>query len=381
MKNVETSSRNKTGFGFVLSSILPISLVVGVNVSLCVCPPSKSPSQMYSRHTQSVPRQLDLVFSEKNWGIESLRLPSQRTIEQLNKEVVVAVIDTGLDINHPSFKGSLWVNPGESGVDAFGRDKATNQIDDDGNGFVDDVHGWNFVSNNNDISDHHGHGTHVAGIIGAKANTIEGMTGVHPQVKLMILKYFDTSAKSGDPLEWTIQAIRYATQMNVHIVNYSGGGNSSHPDELLAIADAERKGILFVAAAGNEKSNSDYTKYFPASYGLSNILSVAAYGQNRQISSFSNYGVKSVDIAAPGEKIYSTLPGGRYGYMSGTSQATAFVSGTAALLLATNSNLQEPSQVIRWMIQTGDQVEGLTQKTKYGVQINIGRALDVHLFH
>ncbi len=316
----------------------------------------------------------DPALSEA-WGLAMTDAQKAWRVSKGSKEIVVAVIDTGIDVLHPDLKNNLWVNPGETGVDAQGRNKATNGIDDDGNGFIDDVHGWNFVHHSHNLSDTHGHGTHIAGIIGAEGGNGIGISGVAPKVSVMVLKYYDPGSKSADNLKNTVRAIDYAVKMNAHIINYSGGGLSPALEEKQAIERAMKKGILFVAAAGNEKSNSDIQKYYPADYGLPNIVSVTAIDKKKHVLPSSNYGVSTVHIAAPGNNIFSTLPGGQYGYMTGTSQATAFVSGVAALLMANNSEMKKADRVIKYLTQTGDSDENLVGKTMYAKRLNTYRAL------
>ncbi|MBX3041261.1 MAG: S8 family serine peptidase [Bdellovibrionaceae bacterium] len=243
------------------------------------------------------------------------------------RDVVVAVIDTGLDTTDPIFQTHLWTNPGETGLDAQGRDKATNGIDDDGNGFVDDVHGWDFITGTNRVVDHHGHGTHISGIILQGQEPRTKLQGAD-RLRLMILKYYGPKNET-DPVENSRHALRYAIENNVDIINYSGGGPLPDSVEKALLEQAERKGILVVAAAGNEGSNVKNRPYFPASYGFSNILSVAAHNPDNELLPASNYG-GNVDLAAPGFQILSTVPGGMLGRMSGTSQATAFVTAAAA---------------------------------------------------
>lgn len=285
-------------------------------------------------------------------------------LSQGSKEILVAVIDTGLDTSHPVLRENLWTNPGETGVDARGKDKATNGVDDDGNGYVDDIHGWNFAGNNGNLSDNHGHGTHVAGII----------QSVAPKTTMMVLKYYDPEASGADNLNNTVKALRYAIKMNAKIINYSGGGTTKYPDEELAIREAREKGILLVAAAGNERTNSDINGFYPADYGLSNIISVTAVDENRRVLASSNYGSQSVDIAAPGKSIISTLPGGKFGTMTGTSQATAFVTGTAALLLASGFP-SDPESLIQQITVTGTDNRFLVGKTKHETTLNAYRSL------
>lgn len=314
-----------------------------------------------------------------SWGLAGTDTLQAWSIDQGNHDIVVAIIDTGADVQHPDLKQNIWVNPGETGIDAKGHDKSRNGVDDDGNGYIDDVHGWNFASDTNDLTDHHGHGTHIAGIIGAVGGNGIGISGVTPKVSLMILKYYDPGARSLNPLETTVRAIRYATKMGANIINYSAGGLERSEEEMGAIRAANEKGILFVAAAGNEGSNSDQKGFYPADYHLPNILSVTAIDSSRRVLSSSNYGSRTVDIAAPGYEILSTLPNGQYGFLTGTSQATAFASGVAALLLShrkfSGENLNEPWKVIEYLVKTGDIDDKLVGKTKYRSRLNAYRAL------
>jgi len=272
--------------------------------------------------------------------------------------------------------GNLWQNPGETGVDSKGRNKASNGVDDDSNGLVDDLHGWNFVSNSNDLTDNHGHGSHIAGIIGAEAGNGKGIAGISPQVSLMVLKYYDPKVPGTDNLRNTVNAIKYAVKMKAHIINYSGGGTEFSKDEFDAIEEARKQGILFVAAAGNERSNSDKHKYYPADYGLTNIISVTAIDPSTEVLSSSNYGIETVDIAAPGQNILSTLPNNSYGYMTGTSQATAFVTGAAVLTMAHKEQFQA-EDVKKYILATGDSQMSLMAKCRTSKQLNLYKALTV----
>jgi thermitase len=294
------------------------------------------------------------------------------------------IIDTGIDVNHPDIKNNLWVNPGEACESKTKKgefvacDKSRNGVDDDGNGFVDDIHGWNFVANNGSLKDNHGHGTHIAGIVGAEGGNNIGISGVAPKISLIIAKYYDPQAPANNNLVNTIRAIRYCTLVGATIINYSGGGLEPSEKEKEAIRDAKDqygRPILFIAAAGNERSNSDVKKYYPADYDLPNIISVTAVDSNKQVLDSSNYGEMSVDIAAPGKQIYSTLPGGAYGFMTGTSQATAVVTGAAALI-RTKFPDYTANDVIRSLTESGDydplRLKGKTNSQK---RLNIYRAL------
>lgn len=308
----------------------------------------------------------------KNWGLQpglqtDIKATHAWSITQGSRDITIAIIDTGIDSNHIDLKKNLWVNKGEI---------PNNGVDDDKNGFVDDVHGWNFVANNNQLTDNHGHGTHVAGIAGAEGGNGVGISGVAPRVSLMILKYYDPKSGGQDNLRNTIRAIQYAVKMKANIINYSGGGLDYSPDEYEAVKMAQKQGILFIAAAGNEKSNSDFQPYYPANYPLDNIVSVTAINPLGKVLQSSNFGEKSVHIAAPGESIYSTLPGDKYGVMTGTSQATAFVSGVAALILANNSEF-DYHQVRRQILNTADQSQDLFGKSQTAGILNSWAALAV----
>lgn len=272
--------------------------------------------------------------------------------------VTVAIIDTGADLSHPDLQKNIWVNAKEI---------PENGIDDDKNGFIDDVNGWNFVSNNNRVRDRHGHGTHIAGIIKAYA----------PDAKLMILKYMDPEFHHVDGLKTTVRAIRYAIKMKVDIINYSAGGLTPNPEEEQALKQAEKAGILVVAAAGNESSNSDRHGFYPADYELPNILSVTAIDSRRRLLPTSNFGINSVDIAAPGLEIRSAAPGGGFARMTGTSQATAFATAAAAGLMAANPQFKNPKKLIEHLLATSEKEMGLAKKIRAEAVLNASRSLSM----
>ena len=292
----------------------------------------------------------------QNWGLSLTNTFSAREISRESSRVVVAVVDTGIDPHHPSLSENLWVNEGEI---------PDNGIDDDKNGYVDDVHGWNFAENNNDIGDRHGHGTHIAGIIRSSA----------PNAKLMILKYYSPKATGPANLANTVRALAYAVKMKARIINYSGGGTNKYDEEEKVILEIQKCNILLVAAAGNERNDSDITPFYPADYGYSNIASVTAIDENQSVLPSSNYGKKTVDLAAPGKDIYSALPGGKFGLMTGTSQATAFVTGAAALYLGQNPGVTDPEKVISVLTKTGFYNSQLIGKTKNETRLDMYRSL------
>lgn len=245
-----------------------------------------------------------------------------------DKTIKIAVIDTGVDYNHPDLKKNIMVNQAEL--------NGTAGVDDDGNGFVDDTYGYDFGDNDNDPMDGHGHGTHCAGVIGASHNGV-GIAGVMAKVQILPIKFLKDNGQG--TLAGAIGAIDYATQMGVHIMSNSwgGGGNSQALKE--SIERAMDKGIIFVAAAGNSNSDNDTKMTIPAGYDLANIISVGALDGKGKRASFSNYGKKSVHVFAPGVDIYSTVQNNKYKKMSGTSMACPHVSGVAGLLLASEPNL------------------------------------------
>lgn len=238
-----------------------------------------------------------------------------------SEDVVVGIIDTGIDYNHPDLAANVYVNPGEI---------AGNGIDDDGNGKIDDIRGWDFINEDNDAMDDNGHGSHCAGTIGGVGNNGVGVAGVNWRVKMMPLKFLNASGSGS--LSDAVEAITYATQMGVRLTSNSWGGGGFSSAMQAAIADAEAHGILFVAAAGNAGTNNDTSPHYPSSYDNANVVAVAATDHNDALASFSCYGVVSVDLAAPGVDILSSLPGNSYGLLSGTSMATPHVSGALALI-------------------------------------------------
>ncbi|NOT79746.1 MAG: S8 family serine peptidase [Bacteriovoracaceae bacterium] len=255
--------------------------------------------------------QRDLTSSYVSWGINpdnqaSINLSEAWFKFKKKKEIVVAVVDTGIDPIHPFLEKNIFVSNGKVDPNNFGVDFSKDR------------------KLKSTPIDQHGHGTHVSGII----------KSIFPEVKILALKYYNPNASGLDNLNSTVEALKFAVDSNVDVINYSGGGPEAAADELRVLKEAERKGILVIAAAGNEESNIDDKKkaYFPASYGLKNIITVTAHDEDLKILSSSNYGRSSVDIFAPGYRIKSSLQNGRAGYLTGTSQATAFVTGVVALI-------------------------------------------------
>jgi len=293
-------------------------------------------------------------------------------------DTVVAVIDEGMDIDHPDLRDNIWINPGEI---------AANNIDDDANGYVDDVHGYDFANDDASVYDPDPisskgdeHGTHVAGTIAAEGNDGTGVTGVNWQAQVMALKFM---GPNGGSTVDAVEAINYAVRNGAKISNNSWGYVGSPSRSLQdAIGRADAAGHLFVAAAGNggadgigdnNDRNSTNTHY-PASYNNANIIAVAATDNRDRLASFSNYGATTVDLAAPGVNIASTLPGNGYGYYSGTSMATPHVTGMAALLKSQNPTLDD-AQIKTAILDSVDKKSSLKGKVLTSGRLNAASAL------
>jgi len=279
-----------------------------------------------------------------------------------SSQVTVAVIDTGIDFNHPDLAANLWHNPGE--VPGNGKD-------DDGNGYVDDYYGYNFVKNTGSPMDDNGHGTHVAGIIGAVGNNGIGVTGLAWNVKIMALKFMNSTGKGST--SDALRALNYAVQMGATISNNSWTSPAADSALEAGIRNAQSAGQIYVAAAGNNGKNNDLYKVYPASFTPDNIVAVAALDSTNRLASWSNWGPNTVAIAAPGSGVYSTLPGNRYGTMSGTSMATPFVTATLALVRELHPDWSY-RQVIDRVLSTADPLPTLAGKVKAG-KLNVAAAV------
>jgi thermitase len=308
----------------------------------------------------------DTLFSHQ-WGMNQMHVKEAWSVTKGSPDMIVAVIDTGVDYTHEDLVDNLWRNPGETGTDAQGRDKASNGVDDDNNGYVDDVIGWDFASNDNKPFDlsasmtqilfsggNPGHGTHCAGNVGARSDNGKGIAGVAPNVSIMPLRFITEKGQgtSGD----AVKAIKYAVDNGAKVMSNSWGSegdDAGDPDTQAlhdAIQYAQDHGVIFVAAAGNGHSgvgydnDTDAKPGMPASYPNDNIISVAAIDEAGKLGSFSNWGAKTVDLAAPGVNVFSTvtnetkyndvvvdMPGVIHATWDGTSMATPHVAGAAAL--------------------------------------------------
>lgn len=331
-------------------------VVFGVTAILGAVPGGDAFSAKHKPKSSAVPKVAPAnPLLTRNWGLDNQERPSHINakkawkIAKPKKEVVVAVIDTGIDANHPLIKKHLW------------RQKKTG------------AYGFDFITNKNNPQDPHGHGTHVAGIILAAAGA---ESGKNSKVRVMPIRYYAESDSNSNHLDYTVKAIEYAVDHGANIINFSAEGVGFNKAEYRAIQRAEAKGVLFVTAAGNQSQDNDSsgTPCYPASYDLANILTVAATNIRNELVSVSNWGAKHVHVAAPGEHIFSTLPNNSYGYLTGTSQATAYVSGVAALLLSENPKLS-PVQLKEILQKTADPLPALKSKVVSGGRINAYSAL------
>ena len=308
----------------------------------------------YTYHASEIE---DVEF-EKQWGLkntgknsgniifrgkEGVDISAEKawTLSKGSNDVKIAVIDTGVDYTHEDLKDNILINELElNGVEG---------VDDDGNGFIDDIYGYNFANNNNDPMDRAGHGTHCAGVIGASHNKI-GIRGVMAKVKILPVQFLGHNGSG--TLEGAIKAIDYAISRGVHIMSNSWGGAGESIALKEAIERVQKAGILFVAAAGNDSTSNDKRPVIPAAIDVDNIISVGAIDGKGKKAYFSNYGQKSVHVFAPGVKIYSTVPGNKYQKMSGTSMACPHIAGIAGLLLASEPNLSYKELKSRIMSHT-----------------------------
>lgn len=295
------------------------------------------------------------------YGMQKIQAQKAWDYVKGSNSVVIGVIDTGIDYNHVDLVNNIWTNPGEI---------ANNNIDDDNNGYIDDIHGWNFVNNTKNSIDDNSHGSHCAGTIGAQGNNGIGVVGVNWNVKLVSLKFLDSSGRGSTSN--AISAINYARTMNFPILNNSWGGGSYSQ----ALYDAINlyQG-LFVAAAGNNYGNdNDVSPHYPSSYNCNNIIAVANTDSNDNLSSSSNYGYNSVDLSAPGTSIYSTVLNNSYGNKSGTSMATPHVAGAAGLIKAYNPNLTT-AQIKNIILSNVDVVQSLSNKVNTGGRLNVFKCI------
>ncbi|HKX83352.1 MAG TPA: S8 family serine peptidase [Pyrinomonadaceae bacterium] len=285
---------------------------------------------------------------------------------QGSDEVVVAVLDTGVNYTHPDLHTNMWLRP-----------DSVPEYNDDELGSIDDLHGFDADANAGDPMDDNGHGTHCAGIIGAEGDNDEGIAGINWKVQIMPLKFLGRGGFGST--KNAIEAINYAIDrkkagVNVRVINASWGStqySKALEDAIRAAGDA---GILFVAAAGNNSTDNDSRAHYPSNYKLPNVISVAALDRTDSLATFSNYGAKTVHIAAPGRDIISTWLNNDYREASGTSMAAPQVSGVAALVLANEPRITVEKLRDR-LLKSVDKVDSLRGKVENGGRLNAAKAL------
>ncbi|MCA1632571.1 MAG: S8 family serine peptidase [Acidobacteria bacterium] len=284
-----------------------------------------------------------------------------------SEKVVVAVLDSGVDYTHRDLSNNMWVRP--DSLDPYFDEQL---------GAVDDEHGFSAIGNEaRDPMDDNGHGTHCAGIIGAEGDNNEGIAGVNWKVEIMPLKFM--SAGGFGTTKDAIEAINYVIArkeagVNVRVISASWGSRQKSRALGDVIRKAGEEGILFVAASGNNSQNADRFPHYPSGYDLPNVLSVAALNRRDELASFSNYGPKSVHLAAPGAEILSTWLKGEYEEHSGTSMATPVVAGVAALVLSVEPNLSV-AELKQRLLDSVDKLDALQGKTVSGGRVNAARAV------
>ncbi len=295
--------------------------------------------------------------------------PEAWDISTGSHDVVVGVIDTGVDHTHPDLITNIWTNPAEIAGDG---------IDNDGNGFIDDMHGISAITSIGDPMDDNGHGSHVSGTIGATGNNGLGVVGVNHNVSIIGCKFLDASGSGS--LSDALTCIDYFVDLknngvNVRATNNSWGGGGFSQALSDAITSSEEANILFVAAAGNDAYDNDAQSSYPSGYPHDSVLAVASTTHTDDMSSFSQWGLTTVDLGAPGSDILSTVPGGGYASYSGTSMATPHVTGAAALAWSVNPELSA-IEMKELLMSSGDDNAALSGKTASGKRLNVKNALD-----
>lgn len=315
-------------------------------------------------------------FNRRKWGLHNVGQNNGKSDADIDareawdvihnaSDIIVAVIDSGARMTHEDLKDNLWVNAGEI---------PGNGIDDDRNGYVDDVHGINAIDGTGSPEDDQGHGTHLSGIVGAVGNNGKGSVGVAWKVKIMPLKFIDSTG-SGSTSD-AIECIDYAISHGANLINASWGNIGQSFFLERAVRRARNAGVVFVTAAGNNGDDIEEVPNFPASYTFDNILSVCATTERDDLVSFSNYGSVSVDLGAPGAAIYSTFyrNDSDYEVMSGSSMSVGFVAGSVALLMAKYPD-RAYQDWIRAVTQTADPLSALEGRTVTGGRLNLNSAL------
>jgi subtilisin family serine protease len=304
------------------------------------------------------------------YGLNRIGAPAAWDTTTGSKSVVIGVLDGGVDVNHQDLSANIWTNPGEV---------AGNGVDDDGNGFIDDINGWDFHHNDRTVFDNEDgddHATHVAGTIGAKGNNSLGVVGVNWDVSIVSMKVL---GPTGGSVANIINGYNYARRLrqagvNLRVLNNSYGGPGKSLAALDAINQLNSTGILFVVAAGNEARDNFSFPDYPANYDVPNVIAVASTNSNDFLSSFSNFGARVVSIGAPGSSILSTTPNNTYSFFSGTSMSSPHVAGAAALICAANPSITA-AQLRGVLAFTGDRISALETRTTTGRRLNVANAM------
>lgn len=303
-------------------------------------------------------------------GVAGADIRALKGWETLNSasDVIVAVVDTGVRTTHEDLAANLWINPGEI---------AGNGLDDDHNGYTDDVYGinaWATNASNGNPVDKHGHGTEVAGVLGAVGNNAKGVCGIAWGIKLMVCRFYDDAGNAS--ISDLIESLDYARANGAQIVNASFITTDFSQSLSNALGSCRRAGMIIVAAAGNDTVNTDVTPYYPACFNLDNIVSVTATTPNNTLATFANYGAKSIDLGAPGDLIYTTsfAGDGAYARVSGTSFSTPMVTGALALMKARYPG-DNYRQLIERLLVATDPLPALAGKCVSGGLLNLAKAL------
>lgn len=300
-----------------------------------------------------------------NWGKKiDIDAPEAWSITTGSREngPIIAVLDTGIDADHPDLKDNLWVNTGE--IPGNGKD-------DDKNGVVDDVHGFNAYFENGNPDDKDGHGTHCAGTIGAVGNNGQGVVGVNWHARIMPIKIFNNKEKPRTSTSAVLRGISYAGRNGARITSNSWGGGWYSWSTKRAF---DKSKAMHIFAAGNDTKNNDEDSHYPSNYDIDNGVAVASIDRSGGLSSFSNYGKEKVDLAAPGSSIRSTIPDDTYGWKSGTSMATPHVSGVAGLMLTLKPDLTN-DQLKDSLLKSVDTSPELKDKVSTNGRLNAHKAL------
>jgi subtilisin family serine protease len=332
-----------------------VSLPIGADVNAALAWLRSDPLVVYAEANQTLHLE-DIYpgdpFFTSEWGLNNpndvdIDAPQAWSITTGSTATIVAVIDSGIDMSHGEFAGRLWTNP------------------------VDGSHGWNFITNTSNIQDDNSHGTHVAGILAASANNGIGGTGVNWNAQIMALKFIGKDGSGS--IDAAVSAIYYAVQHGARVINASWAGPSYSQALNDAINYAGGQGVVMVVAAGNNNSNNDITPIYPADNRLPNVISVAAVDSNGSLASFSDYGPSTVDLAAPGVNIRSTVPGG-YASYSGTSMAAPFVAGVVSLVIGQNPSFTA-AQIVQRVLSTVKPLPSLVGLTTTGGMVDAYNAL------